>query len=316
MRALLLGSLLLLACPEQVKPKVDPEVVVRVNGEAVTREDFERELLRELSAMNTAPHTPEQVEPYKKALLDTVVERTLLLQAARDAGVTVTADEVDRRVLALVAEYPAEGFDAALVQSQTTRGALNRETRTQLTIEKLFQEQVYARAAVTEDSINRYFEEHAVEFSALEEVHAQQIVVKGLDEAKRLKEQLWAGKKFGDLARKFSLSPDAKVGGDLGWFPRGVMPSQFDDVVFRLGVNQVSDVVSTDYGFHLLKVLEKRPARKKELAEVRSMIEAKLLAAARADGQQRFVQQLKAKAELKVNDEVLLAVTGRPEAKR
>ncbi len=314
MTARLATLLLVLAgCPEQARPTLDPAVIATVNGDVVSRTDFERELSRELQALEGAPpRTPEQIEPYKQTLLETMVERTLLMQAAREAGVVVSPEEVDRRVLALASEYPAESFDSALAQGQTTRTELTRTTRTQLTIEKLFAQKVYARMAITEDAIRREYEEKATDFQEVESVHAQQIVVKGIDEAKRLQSQLYAGKKFSELARRYSLSPDAKVGGDLGFVARGVMPSQFDDVLFRLNVGQVSDVVSTEYGFHLFKVLEKKPARKKELFEVRAPIEQRLLAQLKEEGQKEFVKALRVKAELKVNEQVLLTVTGRP----
>jgi parvulin-like peptidyl-prolyl isomerase len=305
-------TLFLTACPEQARPQQDPSLIATVGTDVVTRADFERELSRELQALEGSPQrTPEQIEPYKQALLETMIERTLLLVAAREAGVVVSPEEVDRRMLALASEYPADSFDAALAQGQTTRTELTRTTRTQLTIEKLFAQQVYARMAVTEDAIRREYDEQAAEFTEPESVHAQQIVVKGLDEAKRLQQQLQTGKKFSELARRYSLSPDAKVGGDLGFVQRGVMPSQFDDVLFRLGVGQVSDVVSTDYGFHLFKVLEKKPPRKKELIEVRGQIEQRLLAKLKEEGQREFVKALRAKTEVKVNDQVLLTVTGR-----
>lgn len=312
MRPLALALLLLTACPEQARPQQDATVIASVGTDVVTRVDFERELSRELQALEGSPQrTPEQIEPYKQTLLETMVERTLLLQAAREAGVVVSPDEVDRRVLALASEYPSESFDAALAQGQTTRTELNRTTRTQLTIEKLFAQQVYARMAVTEDAIRREYEEQSAEFQDPESIHAQQIVVKGLDEAKRLQQQLNAGKKFSELARRYSLSPDAKVGGDLGFVQRGVMPSQFEDVLFRLGVGQVSDVVSTDYGFHLFKVLEKKPPRKKDLIEVRGQIEQRLLGKLKEEGQREFVKALRAKTDVKINDQVLLTVTGR-----
>ena len=309
--------MVLAACPEQARPQQEATVIATVGGAVVSRLDFERELSRELQALEgSPPRTPEQIEPYKQALLETMIERALLLQAAHEAGIVVSPDEVDRRVLALASEYPAESFDAALAQGQTTRSELTKTTRTQLTIEKLFAQQVYARMAVTEDAIRREYEEHASEYTEPEEIHAQQIVVKALDEAKRLQQQLSAGKKFSELARRYSLSPDAKVGGDLGLVPRGVMPSQFDDVLFRLGVGQVSDVVSTDYGFHLFKVLEKKAPRKKDLIEVRAQIEQRLLAKLKEEGQREFLKALRAKADVKINDQALLTVTGRPTSVR
>ena len=136
--------------------------------------------------------------------------------------------------------------------------------------------------------------------------------MKGLDEARRLQQLIWQGKKFPDLARRYSLSPDAKVGGDLGFFKRGELPQAFDDAIFRLGAGQVSEVVSTEYGFHLFKLVEKKPARKRELAEVRSAIEQKLLTDLRSERQTAFVKGLRDKAQVKVNEQSLLSVTGRP----
>jgi peptidyl-prolyl cis-trans isomerase C/foldase protein PrsA len=314
-RHLLLPLCLALAsagCPPQQKPKQDPTVVATVNGEVLARDDFERRLSREAQAMEgNGPRTPEQIEPYKRALLETLIERHLLLQAARAAGVTVTTEEVDRRVLALASEYPAGTFDDALAKAQTSRAALVRSTREQLTIEKLLGQEVFARVAVTEEQVRRHFEEHAEEFVEPEQVHAQQIVVKGLDEAKRLQQQLWAGKKFSDLARRYSLSPDARVGGDLGFFPRGTMPPVFDDVVFKLNVGGTSEVIPSDYGFHLFRVVEKKPARKRELNEVRALIEERLLAQLRAEAQKAYVAGLRQKASVTVNDETLAQVSGR-----
>ncbi|MDP2272552.1 MAG: peptidyl-prolyl cis-trans isomerase [Archangium sp.] len=313
LRTSALACLLILgACTQQQKPRQDPAVVATVNGEVLKRVDFERLLSREAQAMEgNGPRTPEQVEPYKQALLETLIDRALLLQAAASAGVTVTTEEVDRRVLALSSEYPAGTFDEALAKSQTSRAALTRSTREQLTIEKLLTSEVHSRVAVTEDQIRLYYEEHQADFTEPEQVHAQQIVVKGLDEAKRVQQQLWQGKKFPDLARRYSLSPDARVGGDLGFFARGTMPPTFDEVVFKLNVGGTSEVVSTEYGFHLFRVLEKKPGRKRELGEVRSLIEERMLSSLRSDAQRAYVAALRAKAAIVINDESLSLVSGR-----
>jgi parvulin-like peptidyl-prolyl isomerase len=313
--ALPFALLALAACPPQGPAKQDPNVVVMVNGEVVSRAEFERVLSRESQAMEgNAPRTPEQVEPFKQALLETLIERALLLQAARAANVAITSEEVDRRVLALSSEYPAGTFDEALTRSGTSRAALMRSTREQLTIEKLLSQEVHSRVAVSEEQIRRYYEEHAAEFTEPEQVHAQQIVVKGLDEAKRVQQQLWQGKKFNELAMRYSLSPDARVGGDLGFFARGTMPPAFDEVVFKLNVGGTSEVVSTEYGFHLFRVIEKKPSRKRELDEVRQAIEARLLTTLRAEAQKAYVEGLRAKATITVNNETLVLVSGRSTA--
>ena len=315
-RARVLAVLLVAAlggCQEKRRPAEDLSVIATVNGEVVTRTDFERALSSDVFlAEGAAGPSSDQAEPVKRAVLETLLARRLLLQAARQYNITVTPEEVDRDVLRISGDYPAERFNEALAQGQLTMAEFKQRTAALLTIEKLLAAHVYARVAVTEDELHAYFDEHEQDFQVPERVRAAQLVVKDLDEARRLQGQLRAGKKFSELARKYSLSADAKVGGDLGFFSRGQMPPQFEEVVFRMGVNQVSDVVATDYGFHLFKVLEKRPAQKRSFADVRREVEEQLLKGRRLEAQNEFLKSLRDKADIQVNEPAVLAAMAKP----
>ncbi|MCI0570978.1 MAG: peptidyl-prolyl cis-trans isomerase [Myxococcaceae bacterium] len=312
----LLVALLALAVAPACRPEdpdaLGPDVVAHVNGEVIQRADFERELQRELAATELRERTPEQVEPFKRALLDSAVERTLLLQAARELNIQVGPEEVDRRVLRISADFPDEQFESTLAQSQLSMAQLKQRTHDMLVVEKLLAQHVYARVAVTEAELRDAWAKHEAEFTEPERVRMAQIVVRELDEARRLLAQLKAGKGFAELARRYSLSADAKVGGDLGFFARGVMPPAFDEWAFRLAPGQVSDVVATDYGFHLFKVLERKPSRKRELSEVRGELESKLLAERRGAAQAKYIAELKAKRRVRINEAALQLVTARP----
>ncbi|WP_047861560.1 peptidylprolyl isomerase [Archangium gephyra] len=304
----------LAGCNKKDKEDPDANVVATVNGEVLSRADFEQELGRELasSANESGQHTPEDVEPYKRALLETLISRMVLLQEARTHNVTVSPEEVDRGVLRLSSDYPAGNFNDVLAQGQLSMAELKAREAARLTIEKLFTNHVYTRVAVTEEELRAYYAAHETEFSEPEQVRAAQIVVKGIDDARKVQAQLKSGKKFADLARKYSLSADAKVGGDLGFFPRGQMPPAFDQVVFYLSPGQVSDVVETEYGYHLFRVLEKKSGRKLEFTEVREQVETKLLAQRRAEAQETYEKELRTKAQVWVNEATLQAIRGRP----
>jgi peptidyl-prolyl cis-trans isomerase C/foldase protein PrsA len=309
---LALGALGPAGCRKQDEEKPDANVVAMVNGEVLGRAEFEQELWRELASTEAPQRTPEEVEPFKRAQLETLVTRMLLLQAARQLNLTVTPEEVDRGVLRLSSDYSSVNFNEVLAQGQLSMAELRAKETARLTIEKLFASEVYARVAVTEEELRAEYAAHEAEYTEPEQVRASQIVVKGLDEARRLQAQLRAGKKFADLARRYSLSADGKVGGDLGFFPRGQMPPAFDEVVFRLPVGQVSDVVETEYGYHLFRVVERRPARKLELSEVRKEVEQRLVEHKRAQAQATYEQELRAKAKVWVNEATLQAIRGRP----
>ncbi|MDQ3264870.1 MAG: peptidyl-prolyl cis-trans isomerase [Myxococcota bacterium] len=301
-----LALLGLVACTEKQKDGLGPDVVASVNGEPVSRAEFEGELARSVEG---GEKSVEQLEPLKRATLESMVERVLLLQTAKQLAVAATDAEVDREVLRVSSDYPAAAFDAELAKRQLTMAEFKQKEAARLTVEKLFKEHVYPRVALTEEEIRHYYEEHSDEFNEPEQVRAAQIVVKGLDEARRIQQQLRSGKRFADLARRYSLSADAKVGGDLGFFARGVMPPKFDEVAFKLATNQISDVVETEYGFHLFRILEKRPAKKRELVDVRREVEAKLLEEKRVLAQESFLKALREKAQIVVNEQALLAVT-------
>jgi peptidyl-prolyl cis-trans isomerase C/foldase protein PrsA len=301
-----LAALLLAGCPESKKPEpaMEDSSVASVDGRAISRQEFERELAQEIDLGGSAPPSLS-AEALKRSVLESMFERFLLLRAAKDANVSVSTEELDRELLRLRADYPGERFNEALAQGRLSLADLRDKTAALLTIQKLFREQVYPRVAVTEEEIRVYYEDHSEDFQRPEEVRAAQIVVKTGQEARAIEQQLRAGKDFGEMARKYSLSPDAKLGGDLGFFARGQMPRQFDDVAFRLKVNQVSNVVSTNYGFHIFKLLAKRPARNRPLSEVKGQIEQKLVGEKREQAQAEYVKMLRDKAVIKVNEATL-----------
>jgi peptidyl-prolyl cis-trans isomerase C len=119
-------------------------------------------------------------------------------------------------------------------------------------------------------------------------------VVKSQEEARRVLAKIREGMSFDEAARRWSLSPDAKVGGDLGFFKRGMMPPVFDQTCFNLQPRQVSEVVSSEYGYHLFKVLDRRPAEQRPLQKVRGEVERLLLQMKREAAQQRTLLELRA----------------------
>jgi peptidyl-prolyl cis-trans isomerase C/foldase protein PrsA len=303
-----LAWILLLGSCSRQKTAVDATSVAEVNGEVISREDLQRELRQE--AGGSAPLealSPAALEAFERDVLQNLIDRVLLLRAAKQLNIFVSPEEVEREVLRLRSDYPSDGFERALAEGQLSLAELKQKTSALLTIERLFQQQVYAQRAVTEDEVRQYYEQHSAEFQEPEQVRAAQIVVKTAEEARQIQRQLRSGHSFAELARKHSLSPDARQGGDLGYFPKGRMPAQFDEVAFKLPLNQVSDVISTPYGFHLFKVLAKKPASRQPFAEVRAQLQQRLLSDKRQQAQADFIEALRSKASIKVNPATLAA---------
>lgn len=312
MRRLGLALLLCLAgaaCHTGKPQPPPPDVVATVNGEPVSAGQLQKALVRgRRDNENLTPRTGEDESAFRKATLDDLIDERLLLQAARAASVAVAPERVERELLRLRADYPGKTFDQALAEGAQTNEELREQIKNQLTIEEYFARQVFARVAVTDTDVEAYYQAHKESFARPEEVHAEQILVDDADTAKRVQGDLKRGERFEELARRYSRSPDAKVGGDLGFFGRGVMPAVFDQVCFGLKANQVSEVVASPYGFHLFKVLERRAAATPALAEVRERVEAELRSQREAAAQAAKVEELRKKAKVEINQKVLAAV--------
>jgi peptidyl-prolyl cis-trans isomerase C len=308
------AAVLLLAAGCRRRAPEDPSAapVAWVNGQTVSRAEFERELGRSMElADGTSAPTPDQLTALRHTVLQAHVDRLLFLQEAARRRLEIPAADVEQRLQRLRADWPPDEFEALLAQRQQSLDELRQEIRAQLVQERLFHELVYPRVAITEEEIRADLDSHPDLLHEPEQVHAAQIVVKELDQAKEIRARLREGAKFADLARERSLSADAKAGGDLGWFQRGIMPPEFDAVAFSLGPGQISEVVSTDYGFHIFKLLERRPARKRDLAMVRGEVERRLLRAKQEQAQSEFVTQLRSRAEVRINEPLVAQVVPR-----
>jgi len=283
-----------------------PAPVAVVNGEPVSRAAFEREL-QQLRVGGGEGSGPTDV--LKSSVLDDLVARILLLQQARARGVEVGPEQVDRAFLAIRAEYPGTAFDDLLAQERISMAELRARLRDQLTVEKLFRDEVFSRVQVSDEEVARYYAEHAAEFDEPERVHARQIVVRTREEAAKLRDDVRRKPaSFAAVAGRSSIGPEARRGGDLGWFGKGQgMPEVFD-VCFRMSPNAISDVVPSPFGFHVFQLLEKKPPSRRTLEQARPAIAARLLRERRARAQEDYVAALRAQAKIRIDPAAVASV--------
>jgi peptidyl-prolyl cis-trans isomerase C len=281
--------------------------VAVVNGEPVPAEALTREL-REAQAGGTASADPN-ADVLRRRILDELVDRTLLLQQARARSVVVGQDRVERAFLRLRAEYPGSQFDDLLAQERMGQAELKARLKEQLTLERLFEAEVFPAVQVAEAEVERYYAEHPAEFQEPDRVHVLQIVVATREEAQALREKLRRSpQSFPDMARRSSIAPEGRNGGDLGFIGRGSGFPEVFDVCFTLTVDTISDVTPSPYGFHLFKVVERRPAQRRPLAQASVEIQEKLLREKRAKAQAEYVSTLRQRAKIAVDEKVLASV--------
>jgi len=306
-----LAAAALLACgrfgEKPAKGKEGPRPVAVVNGEPITREAVQRELIHARAAGGEG-EAPDAA--LRRRLVDDLVDRTLLLQQARTRSIAVGQDQVERAFLRLRAEYPGTHFDDLLAEERMSEAELKAGLKDQLTVEKLFFDEVFPRVTVSDSDVERFYTEHAEEFEQPEQVHAFQIVVKTKEEAQKAREQLKRRPQdFADTARRTSIAPEGRQGGDLGWFGRGSgMPEVFD-LCFKLPLNTLSEVTPSPYGFHLFKVVGRRPPARRPFAEARGAIAERLLREKRAASQEEYLATLRSHAHIEIDRAALDSVT-------
>src|SRR6267143_2015413 len=213
-----------------------PRAAATVNGSPipVSRVQVELDRMRLGSEESgEAKVAPQDVPKQARAVLDTLIDRALVLQRAKVAGLSVSEAEVQRATDALADDTRKSGaaWGEHLARAGLNPEQLSDETRERLLAEKYVAEQTRAeRASATET--RAWYDTHKAEFEDPEAVHCLQIVVRTPEEAKSVLDQLRAGAPFDKVARQAGTSPDARNGGDLGWFPKGTMPKVFDDTCF------------------------------------------------------------------------------------
>ena len=310
----LIVILMLVALLNSCKREVPPNIVVEVNSDSITVEEFTAELSPLVGSYQTPP-SPQEEEDFKnlkRALLDQLIDKRLILNEAQKMGITVPEDELEDAFVRIKKGYPQGGLDELLRNEAALRQWKDR-LRQRLLIEKVINRVAQLAASIDEDTVRKYYKKHRSEFMASDQVRVRQIVVKNRQEAEDLLKRIKRGEAFEDLAKKYSTSPEAEMGGDLGFFGRGDMPEEFD-VVFSLQAGQTSEIVQSPYGYHIFQVVAKRGEKESNFDEVKDRIRKMITQEEEEKIFQGWLKKAKKKADISVNKKALEAI--RPPAPR
>ena len=279
-------------------PSPSSPILATINGEKVTVDDFEK--YRGLEQWKF-----EKINPSKTKILDDFLKGRLLLQEAKKRALDATDEEVEKNVQEFKGSYTkAEDFEELLAAKGWTLKDFKEGRSDEIKMKKLVEQITSEQAGLKEEDLKKYYKTHLKEFWHPSQVHARQIVTDSREKALSIKEMLDKGTSFEETAGKYSLSPDRKKGGDLGWFERGVMPKEFDQVCLALRVKEMSPVIQTPYGFHIFQLLEKRPAGQFGFEEVKNKIQSTLTGEKGREIFQKWYEDLRSKAEVKVYAEI------------
>ncbi len=281
-----------------------PAVAATVNGEPIYTAEVDR-YVREIGARFGVDFSKKEAAGQRaqvaKSVLDQLIERTLLLQEARRTGQLAGEAEVDSRLREIAASFPSpEEFERALHRQGLSRAELRERVRFELTVRRLFDR--VSAPAVSEGEARAYFEAHRAAFDEPERVRVRHILLRTEAEARMALARLRAGEPFDQLARELSQDPGSRDrGGDVGFVARGQTVPEFEQAAFALKPGELGGPVQTAFGYHVLQVTEKRPAKAATWEGVRGQVLQQLRETKRREAFQAWVQQLRAKAKIAVH---------------
>jgi peptidyl-prolyl cis-trans isomerase SurA len=276
--------------------KVVEEIVARVNNEVITRSEFEHaKATADDDAKSDCQNrcTPEQlnqlIEDRKKNALRELIDQSLLVQRAKDMGISVEPDVIKQLdQIRIENKLPSmEALEEAVSKSGVNWEDFKNNIRSGLLTKKVISSEVGSHISVPKDEIQKYYDEHKSEFVRPEQVALRSIEVntagKDATEVAELRKKaetalkrIKDGEDFGEIAKRYSDGATAKQGGYLGQYKRGELSKELEDAVFKMKRNDLTDVMETKQGFLIMQVLEHYDEGEQALSKVENEIMDKL----------------------------------------
>ncbi|MEW6594564.1 MAG: peptidylprolyl isomerase [Thermodesulfobacteriota bacterium] len=314
--ALMMGGAVAAVAAEPKKAEAPKKAaagkVASVNGVAIKRSDFERELfaLKNRFGMQSTMDAKQEGE-LKKAVLEKMIGGELLYQASKKKGVKVEAAAVDAELANLKKRFPGDKeFKEAIKRSGITEADLKSQMQRNLAIQKLIDQDFAAKATISADEAKEFYEKNKEKFKQPEQVKASHILIEVKPDAPEadkkaarakiegLLKKVKAGEDFAKLAQENSQCPSSAKGGDLGFFGKGQMVPPFEAAAFGLKAGEVSGIVETQFGYHIIKLTDRKAESQVAFDTAKEQIMQRMKAAKVQEAVERYVAELQKGAKI------------------
>ncbi len=298
----------------------------KVNGTTISTKEYtefvdraKKQYAGQIGADFNSEAGQTMLKTLKQNIMDSLVDMSVMKQAAKEKGLTVDPEEKETKLKELIkSRYQGdeEAFKAALEQNKVTREEFDEQFADQLLLQKLYND-IVKDIKVTEEDIQKFYTENADRFKVPEQLQAQHILLKAdpeneaevkkvKAEADKLMAQIKGGANFGELAKKHSQDEGSKVkNGDLGEFTRGQMVLPFEEALLKLKKGEVSEPVKTQFGWHIIKRGDTSPGSTRKLEEVKPLIEGNLKQEKQKEVFESWLKTQKEQADIKINEKLL-----------
>jgi len=292
-KAIVLIFLFVMLASTAAQSEITDKIIAVVNDEIITLKEFDAVLepyLKRIEETYKGNDKQKIIEQTKAAILQRLIDNLLIENEAKKSGTSIKEEEVLGVLKDNLAKQNVqmEDFLKKLELEGSSLAFVKNEIRAQLMRMRLMRREIKSKIIVSDQEIGEYYNQHRDEYEGREAVRIKQILLvipptadkatktKIEENAQQIHKSALGGTSFEMLAAKYSQGPEASQGGDIGFVERGVMIPEVETVAFSLQLDQVSSVIESSLGFHIIKVVDKRGAGFKPIAAVRDEIKAKL----------------------------------------
>ncbi len=259
---------------------VGEEAVALIDGEPITANDVYEVMLQQVG----------------RQTVDGLIIERLIERAAKTENIEVTEADLNAEIDKIKLNFGSEEeFNQQLESYGLTLESLKAQLTTQVQLDKL----ISPKVQVSDENLQTYYDENKESYTTPEQVQASHILVETKEEADEILGLLKGGADFATLAQERSKDPGSGAnGGDLGFFGRGQMVPPFEEAAFTLEMGQLSEVVESEFGFHIIKVVAKKPATTASFEEKKEEIKELLTDQRKSEASQAYIDELKAGAKI------------------
>ncbi len=332
----LLFGMVCLLISHPVAAEIFDQVIARVNNEIITKSDLDERAAMEISRIQSSGGTDiPTFEEMKSLMLDRIIQEKLIVFDGKRIGLTIDEKKVEAALNEIRDRNNLQEGDLERMLEKEGRSIddYKENIRNQIMLSKVVGMQVKSRIKVSDDELKNYYHEHQKDYWSppkisvrhilfiLEETLPEKDIKVKEQKAQEVMRKLRSGEKFETMAQLYSEDVSAQNGGDLGVLERGKMIPEFENAAFALKEGEISNIIRSPYGIHIIKVDKIIPGQTTPIEEVRNEI-TNILSMEKFQGQyQSYIEEIKAKAfieknwKVKENKEVTLAKNNLKEPK-
>lgn len=276
------------------------------DGGKITRDQFVKILKIETGKYDPLVWKNEkQAFRIKSEILYDLIEEQILLNMAEKQKISISDDEMKSELESYKSGYTENTFVKMLKAKGISYDDWVKRKKTKYTVQKLIKQNVIDQIEIDKKEVKQYYRDNITQFSHPEQVRARQILVSSWEEAENILKELRNGANFAAVAKNRSISPDRWKGGDLGYFSRGSYPEIFERVCFNTPVGEISQVIRSDYGYHIFKVIDKRGPYKESLKDAEPYIVTQLQQKQSKEAFEKWFKPIYDAASVEINTDLL-----------